>query len=66
VQRQTKVVSALWLFVNYLDRVALSFAGPVIMQSLGISANSFGLVLSAFTFGYLASQIPGGIPCRPS
>src|SRR5258708_14206 len=51
----------LWMLVNYLDRVAISFAGPSIMKSLSLSPASFGIVLSSFGIGYLLSQIPGGL-----
>ena len=51
----------LWMLVNYLDRVAISFAGPSIMRSLALSPAAFGIVLSSFGIGYLISQIPGGL-----
>lgn len=59
----TRIIAALWLWmlVNYLDRVAISFAGPAIMKSLALSPASFGIVLSSFGFGYVLSQIPGGL-----
>lgn len=58
-----RIIVALWLWmlVNYLDRVAISFAGPAIMKSLSLSPASFGIVLSSFGIGYLLSQIPGGL-----
>lgn len=49
------------MLVNYLDRVAISFAGPAIMKSLSLSPSSFGIILSSFGIGYLLSQIPGGL-----
>ena len=54
---------ALWLFqiVNYLDRTSLSFAGPTMMKSLGLDAQDFGTVLSAFAVGYFLAQLPGGL-----
>ena len=60
---QRGVVSALWflLLVNYLDRVALSFAGPAIMKSMHMDAAHFGVVLGSFGIGYLLAQIPGGL-----
>ncbi|MDR3463105.1 MAG: MFS transporter [Beijerinckiaceae bacterium] len=58
-----KVVAAVWFFqtANYLDRVAMSFAGPSIMKSLSMEPNQFGIVLSAFGVGYFLAQIPGGL-----
>ncbi|QDC37266.1 MFS transporter [Sphingobium fuliginis] len=60
---QIRIIAALWLWmlVNYLDRVAISFAGPAIMKSLSLSPASFGIILSSFSVGYLLSQIPGGL-----
>jgi MFS family permease len=63
VNAQRGVVSALWILflVNYLDRVALSFAGPSIMKSLHMTPTDFGVVLGSFGIGYLLAQIPGGL-----
>ena len=60
---KSKVLAALWLFqvVNYLDRVAISFAGPTIMKSLSLGPQQFGIVLSSFSIGYFLAQIPGGL-----
>jgi len=46
--------------VNYLDRVAISFAGPKIMESLSLTHAQFGIVLSSFGVGYALALIPGG------
>lgn len=58
-----RIVSALWFLalVNYLDRVAISYAGPSIMASLSISPAQFGIVLSSFGLGYALALIPGGM-----
>jgi MFS family permease len=63
VNAQRGVVSALWFLflVNYLDRVALSFAGPSIMKSLHMTPTDFGVVLGSFGIGYLLAQLPGGL-----
>ena len=60
---KSKVLAALWLFqvVNYLDRVAISFAGPSIMKSLSLGPQQFGIVLGSFSVGYFLAQIPGGL-----
>jgi len=57
------MLGALWFFqlVNYLDRTAMAFAGPVIMKSLAIGPEQFGLILSSFGIGYVLAQLPGGI-----
>lgn len=58
-----KILGALWFFqvVNYVDRVAISFAAPSIMSSMQMSHESFGLILSSFSIGYTLGQIPGGM-----
>src|SRR5207248_4948287 len=63
LDRKAGVLAALWLwlFVGYLDRVAIAFAGPAIMLSLGLSPAAFGVVLSAFGLGHFLAQIPGGL-----
>lgn len=63
LKSNNRIVAALWfwMFVNYLDRVAISFAGPAIMQSLSMTATSFGVILSSFSIGYMLAQIPGGL-----
>lgn len=52
----------LWLmfFVAYLDRINIAVAGPTMMKELNMNPMVFGSVLSAFTFGYALTQIPGG------
>ncbi|GAA0327548.1 MFS transporter [Sphingomonas oligophenolica] len=57
------IIAALWVLnlVNYLDRVAMSFAGPFIMKTLHMTPAEFGIVLSSFSVGYLLAQIPGGL-----
>jgi ACS family D-galactonate transporter-like MFS transporter len=47
--------------INYLDRSILGVAAPVMTRELGISAAVMGVVFSAFSWTYAASQIPGGV-----
>ena len=56
-------IIALWLLalVNYLERVSMSFAGPSLMSSLGITPAEFGIILSSFSVGYVVAQVPGGL-----
>ena len=58
-----RVIAAVWLvmLVSYVDRVAISFAGPAIMASLHLSPGAFGAVLTSFAVGYFAVQVPGGL-----
>ena len=49
-------------FVNYLDRVAISFAGPSGMnRDLGLNAAQFGFAASVFFVGYLLIEIPSNL-----
>jgi sugar phosphate permease len=48
---------ALMFFINYLDRTAISFAGPNGMnQDLGLSAAQFGFASGIFFIGYMATR----------
>jgi sugar phosphate permease len=47
--------------INYVDRVNISVAAPVIMQETGWDKGQFGLVFSAFLIGYALLQIVGGV-----
>jgi ACS family D-galactonate transporter-like MFS transporter len=47
--------------INYLDRSVLGIAAPLLRTELGIDAALMGIVFSAFSWTYAASQIPGGI-----
>ncbi len=46
--------------ITYLDRIAISSAGPRISEDLGLSPRQMGLVFSMFVFGYGIFEIPGG------
>ena len=47
--------------VNYVDRVNISVAAPVMMKELGWTKDEFGWVFSSFLIGYALLQIPGGV-----
>lgn len=63
MSRGLRIISALWFLalVNYLERVAMGFAGPSIMKSLHMTPGEFGIILSSFGIGYLLAQVPGGL-----
>jgi sugar phosphate permease len=63
MKKKWLVLLLLWLtfMVSYLDRVNVSTAGPLMMKDLHMDAGSFGVILSAFTFGYGLMQLPGGM-----
>jgi MFS family permease len=46
--------------VNYIDRVNISVAAPVIMKETGWSKDLFSWVFSSFLIGYALLQLPGG------
>jgi MFS family permease len=46
--------------VTYIDRVAISVAGPYIRQDLGLSDVQLGWVFTAFALAYAIFEIPGG------
>ncbi|MEG3085989.1 MFS transporter [Sphingomonas sp. PB4P5] len=47
--------------LNYLDRAVMGVAAPEMTRELAISPAVMGLIFSAFSWTYAASQIPGGI-----
>jgi sugar phosphate permease len=47
-------------FIEYIDRVNLSAAAPLIKTELGLSNTQLGLALSAFGYCYAAFQIVNG------
>jgi MFS transporter, ACS family, glucarate transporter len=46
--------------LTYLDRICIMQAKDAIRNDLGFDENSMGLVFSAFIFGYLLLEVPGG------
>ncbi|MCD2183197.1 MFS transporter [Rhizobium sp. GN54] len=49
-------------FINFLDRTAISFAGPNGMtQDLGLTAAQFGFAAGIFFFGYIVLEIPSNL-----
>ena len=46
--------------INYLDRTVLGIAAPSLSKDFGLSPAVMGVLLSAFSWAYVAGQIPGG------
>ena len=46
--------------INFIDRVNISVAAPVMMPALGYDEAQFGVIFSAFLAGYTLFQFPGG------
>lgn len=58
---------ALMFFINFLDRTAISFAGPNgMMQDLGLQVAQFGTASGIFFIGYILLEVPsnGVAPLR--
>ncbi len=53
---------ALMFFINYLDRTAISFAGPNGMDhALGLTAAQFGFASGVFFIGYILLEVPSNL-----
>ncbi|SFA74050.1 Nitrate/nitrite transporter NarK [Collimonas sp. OK607] len=53
---------ALMFFINFLDRTAISFAGPNGMsKDLGLTAAQFGFAAGVFFIGYVLLEIPSNL-----
>lgn len=53
---------ALMFFINFLDRTAISFAGPNGMtQDLGLTGIQFGLASGIFFIGYILLEVPSNL-----
>jgi MFS family permease len=51
---------ALAMFINYVDRGNLATAGPLIKDELHLTNAAFGLLTSAFFWGYAPAQLIAG------
>jgi MFS family permease len=60
VQRQLLALLAIAVCLNYIDRGTLAVAGPLLVDSLHLTATQFGVLLSAFFWSYVATQVPAG------
>ncbi|CAD6561343.1 Putative tartrate transporter [Paraburkholderia kirstenboschensis] len=53
---------ALMFFINFLDRTAISFAGPNGMtKDLGLDAAQFGFAAGVFFIGYIFLEVPSNL-----
>jgi len=46
--------------ITYIDRVAMSFAAPMVSRDLGLTREQMGLAFSAFVTAYALFEIPSG------
>ncbi|RZF27855.1 MFS transporter [Paraburkholderia sp. UYCP14C] len=52
---------AIGTMINYLDRSVAGIAAPGMSHDLGLTPALMGVIFSAFSWTYTASQIPGGV-----
>jgi MFS transporter, ACS family, D-galactonate transporter len=52
---------AIGTLINYLDRTVLGIAAPGLSKDFSLSPALMGVLLSAFSWAYVAGQIPGGV-----
>lgn len=62
-RRSVVAFGASLAFLSFLDRAAISQAGPSIARDLHLSPAQMGLVFSAFGITYAACEIPSGWLC---
>ncbi|QRM54572.1 MFS transporter [Sinorhizobium sp. BG8] len=62
ISRRLVPFIALMFFINFLDRTAISFAGPNGMTNdLALTAAQFGFAAGIFFFGYIVLEIPSNL-----
>lgn len=54
------VLMFLGILINYLDRVNISHTILLMSQDIGLNPTEQGLILSAFSWGYVLFMLPGG------
>ena len=54
------VFAVILAIIQYIDRVAISQAAPLISKDLGLDKEQMALVFSAFTLAYALFEIPTG------
>ncbi|KAG6516858.1 hypothetical protein ZIOFF_020231 [Zingiber officinale] len=50
--------------VCYLERIGFSIAYTAAANRIGVNQSSKGLILSVFYYGYVVSQVPGGLAAQ--
>ena len=62
ISRRLVPFIALMFFINYLDRTAISFAGPNGMATdLALTAAQFGFASGVFFIGYILLEVPSNL-----
>lgn len=62
LQVRYNILALLFLIslLTFLDRVNISVAGKFINEAYGFTPTQYGIIFSAFVFGYMLFQLPGG------
>ncbi|MFD1046487.1 MFS transporter, partial [Kibdelosporangium lantanae] len=60
-QRTLILLLCALICIAYLDRVAISYALVPAADEFGLTPTQQGVILSAFSWGYVAAMIPGGL-----
>ena len=62
-QKQLAVLFMVWLafLLSFVDRLAWPPIMPLAIKELGMSAKQAGSYMTAFYFGYVLTQLPGGL-----
>lgn len=57
-----RIVGMIFLLalINHIDRANISIAAPAMIRELGWDEALFGIIFSAFLWGYTVIQLPGG------
>jgi ACS family D-galactonate transporter-like MFS transporter len=55
------VLLGVGVLISYIDRVNLSVSQNALHETFGISASTFGWLLSAYSWTYAALQLPSGV-----
>ncbi|MFL9913301.1 MFS transporter [Paraburkholderia sp. RL17-337-BIB-A] len=61
IQRTAIVIMLVGGVVNFVDRVTLAVANPLIHDDLNVSVGEMGILLSAFLWSYAVAQLPAGV-----
>ncbi|KAG6467587.1 hypothetical protein ZIOFF_074617 [Zingiber officinale] len=58
------LLTFIYTSVCYLERIGFSIAYTAAADSIGVNQSSKGLILSVFYYGYVVSQVPGGLAAQ--
>mmetsp|Transcript_5042 Transcript_5042/g.18370 ORF Transcript_5042/g.18370 Transcript_5042/m.18370 type:complete len:442 (+) Transcript_5042:111-1436(+) len=59
--RPTVLLGAMSVFISYTDRINISIAVPAMVEEFNWDNSRSGVVLGAFFWGYILTQVAGGV-----